>query len=166
MPIAARLFGGMTVSAGSLMQAGETSSTEELHATVDRASDAFRAYLALGTKDVSVIEQKLATRYPADKAAELALSVKNFATWFHAGGGREGANELTNISMDLLIALRDVAGLNWGGTEMSHVANGDFMHFDCRNTALGHAVYAKLSPEEERAQPEAAKRAKPGRKKK
>lgn len=40
-----------------------------------------------------------------------------------------------------MIALRDVAGLAWGGTEMSMIENGDFMHFDCRLTDFGHSVY-------------------------
>lgn len=59
------------------------------------------------------------------------------------------AEELTNISMDLLVALRDVAGLAWGGTEMSSVENGDFMHFDCRQTQFGDAVYDRKSPDEQ-----------------
>ena len=28
----------------------------------------------------------------------------------------------------------------WGGTEMSSTENGDFMHFDLRNTTYGHQV--------------------------
>jgi hypothetical protein len=24
--------------------------------------------------------------------------------------------------------------------------NGDFMHFDCRNTSFGYAVYSKTAP--------------------
>lgn len=45
-----------------------------------------------------------------------------------------------------MIALRDVAGLSWGGTEMSARENGDFMHFDCRDTEFGRAVYSKKAP--------------------
>jgi hypothetical protein len=39
-----------------------------------------------------------------------------------------------------------VAGFSWGGTEMSEKQNGDFMHFDCRNTPFGNAVYSKTAP--------------------
>jgi hypothetical protein len=44
------------------------------------------------------------------------------------------------------VALRDVAGLAWGGTEMSTIQNGDFMHFDCRNDEFGKAVVSKTAP--------------------
>jgi hypothetical protein len=54
---------------------------------------------------------------------------------------REGATGLTTHTQDLVVALRDVAGFMWGGTEMSSVENGDFMHFDLRNTSFGDAVY-------------------------
>jgi hypothetical protein len=56
--------------------------------------------------------------------------------------GRQNSDRLTTHSQDLIIALRDVAGLMWGGTEMSTLENGDFMHFDLRNTSYGHAVLA------------------------
>jgi hypothetical protein len=57
--------------------------------------------------------------------------------------GREQATGLMQHSMDMIVALRDVAGLAWGGTEMSAVENGDFMHFDMRfDGAAGSAVYA------------------------
>jgi hypothetical protein len=44
-------------------------------------------------------------------------------------------------SKELVVALRDAAGLNWGGTEMSMGQNGDFMHFDTRNDGLGGKIY-------------------------
>lgn len=56
--------------------------------------------------------------------------------------GRGQSDKLTTHSQDLMIALRDVAGLMWGGTEMSPVENGDFMHFDLRNTSYGQKVLA------------------------
>lgn len=43
--------------------------------------------------------------------------------------------------LEPLLALRDAAGLAWGGVEMSSNENGDFMHFDCRNDPFGKAVY-------------------------
>jgi hypothetical protein len=47
-----------------------------------------------------------------------------------------------NHSLDLVVALRDAAGLTWGGTEFSdHGDQADFMHFDCRNDALGKRAW-------------------------
>jgi hypothetical protein len=60
---------------------------------------------------------------------------------FHLQQGRKDAKQATNLTQELLIALRDVAGLAWGGTEMSMIENGDFMHFDCRLTDFGQSVY-------------------------
>ena len=55
--------------------------------------------------------------------------------------GRDKADSLTTHSEELIVALRDVAGLAWGGTEMSHPVNGDFMHFDCRSDTLGNHLF-------------------------
>jgi hypothetical protein len=57
------------------------------------------------------------------------------------GRGRAHAQAPTNLTQEMVIALRDVAGLAWGGTEMISIENGDFMHFDCRLTDFGHAVH-------------------------
>lgn len=53
---------------------------------------------------------------------------------------RGQAESLTNHSQELLIALRDVAGLAWGGAEMSGNENGDFMHIDCRQDNFGRVL--------------------------
>lgn len=47
----------------------------------------------------------------------------------------------TSLTQEMVIALRDVAGLAWGGAEMSSIENADFMHFDCRLTSFGNSVY-------------------------
>ncbi len=46
-----------------------------------------------------------------------------------------------NLNEEMVIALRDVAGLAWGGAEIAPAENGDMMHFDCRTTAFGNSVY-------------------------
>ena len=67
-----------------------------------------------------------------EKQAELG------AVWKRVG--RQDSDKLTTHSQDLVVALRDVAGFAWGGTEMSTTENGDFMHFDLRNTQYGETV--------------------------
>ncbi|HEY1555909.1 MAG TPA: hypothetical protein VGF94_13815, partial [Kofleriaceae bacterium] len=70
--------------------------------------------------------------------------IRNSDKYFHNGFGRSKATKsFTGIHEDLLVALRDVAGLAWGGTEMSSNENGDFMHFDCRETDFGRTIYNK-----------------------
>lgn len=95
-----------------------------------------------------MIEKKLVTKY-GDKAKDMVETVKEFAALF--GGRARNADGMMDMSMDLVVALRDVAGLAWGGIEMSHTQNGDFMHFDCRNTDFGQAVYSKMAPKPENA---------------
>lgn len=149
--IAAALFGGSAITAADMTTWSDQSSTEELHAKITKSSDAFGSYLKLLNSDEETIQKQIEARYEKDpaKAKGLAADAKKFGAWFHGEHNGGNASELTNISMDLLVALRDVAGLSWGGMEMGHTQNGDFMHFDCRNTEFGHAVIAKKSPAEE-----------------
>lgn len=46
-----------------------------------------------------------------------------------------------NLNLEMVIALRDVAGLAWGGAEIAAGENGDMMHFDCRTTDFGQQMY-------------------------
>jgi hypothetical protein len=64
---------------------------------------------------------------------ELVALNKNF----HMQEGRRGANQVTNLGEELVIALRDVGG----GAELHPRENGDFMHFDCRWTGFGGVIY-------------------------
>jgi len=50
--------------------------------------------------------------------------------WFHNNMSRGESQTLTTHSQELLIALRDVAGLSWGGAEMSSNEN-------CRQDSIG-----------------------------
>ena len=144
---AAQLYGGKAVSAAELMKWSREMSTEELWAHVDKVSDSLRRYLELaktGTDEAIVAEFRKAG-YTDEQARPLVAKVRTFGetggTW-HGGMSRDDASELTNHSKELVVALRDVAGLAWGGTEMSEGVSGDFMHFDCRNESVGQTVTA------------------------
>lgn len=145
---ATKLYGGEPLTAATMLQWSQQSSTEELFQRVSAASQSFSQLLALSTHargDESAtgeISTKLAhAGYEGDalKTAVHEVAVANHH--FHQQQGRAAAKAPTNLTQEMVIALRDVAGLAWGGTEMSSIENGDFMHFDCRLTDYGHAVY-------------------------
>lgn len=148
---AAQIFGGEEITPKTMMKWSKELSSEELAAKIDMASHSLTLYLELCE---SATDEILETRfvnvgYPANKAKELAKSARKFGhsaphvrrVW-QDNLGRSNATGLTTHSMDIIVALRDVAGLSWGGTEMSEGASGDFMHFDCRGTSLGQKLFA------------------------
>jgi len=145
--VATKLYGGEPIRPDTLMAWSKESSSEELIARVQATSNAFRQYLELSKRPKDEILAKLvAAGYTRDEAKAELPEVQKAEGRFHLGGGRQYAATITNIQEELLVALRDVAGLSWGGTEMSMRENGDFMHFDCRNTTFGYAVYSKTAP--------------------
>jgi len=145
--IASRIYGGDPIDPKNLMDWSKTSSSEELIQRVSATSNALAKYLELSKKPKEEILATLAKAgYSTDEANAELPNVQQALERFQKGGGRQHATALTNIREELLIALRDVAGLSWGGAEMSPLENGDFMHFDCRDTSFGHAVYSKKAP--------------------
>jgi len=177
--MASRMFGGKAFTAGKIDYLSDNTSTEELHADVSKASGAFGSYLKWGKQWLAKYEADEKGTTPAIIADLQTRGVKEadeamvkdmmwFAGWFNDASYRKGMSQLTTIKMPLLVALRDVAGLSWGGTEMGSKENGDFMHFDCRDTAFGNSVVdQKRSPtemeevaENKRLRQEAAEKAK------
>jgi hypothetical protein len=144
--VATKIYGGEPIAPDTLMTWSKESSSEELIQRVHATSNAFQQYLELSTKPKEEILAKLvAAGYTRDEANAELPAVQKAAELFKAGS-RQHADTITNIQDELLVAFRDVAGLSWGGTEMSMRENGDFMHFDCRDTSFGHAVYSKKAP--------------------
>ncbi len=138
---AAKMYGGEAVTPETLMAWTKRWSSEEVFARVDAASKSLSKYLDLATKDDATITAALKEHgLPADNDSR--DSVRRFRDFFKmASMGRDQADGLTNHSMDMVVALRDVAGLAWGGAEMSERQNGDFMHFDLRNEKIGAEVH-------------------------
>lgn len=89
----------------------------------------------------------VAKGYAHDEADKAAYDWLDFVEDGHDGRDAslwnnvsKGGQVLMTHGKELVIALRDVAGFSWGGVEMSDKENGDFMHFDLRNTSYGQAV--------------------------
>jgi hypothetical protein len=60
------------------------------------------------------------------------------------GTHREPRRGFLNLDRELVIALRDVAGLAWGAVDFGANASGDMMHFDCRRDGVGRVVARAL----------------------
>jgi hypothetical protein len=127
---AAKLFGGEKISAAVMDRWAQTMSTDELFAHVHEISSSFGKYmdLAKNTDDAAVLRVFTAAGVPADKAKADLAEFRKVPHYFHDFYSRGQATGLTTHSQELLVALRDVAGLSWGGAEMSSNENGDFMH--------------------------------------
>jgi hypothetical protein len=138
-------FGGDALNLQSLYAEGKNMSSEELHDHMLASSKSFARTVEMSEKSDDEIKAALLAATPAYKESEIPQLIEK---WFHpakkiyhnAKGDRKFHETMTE-SKELIVALRDAAGLNWGGTEMDPGQNGDFMHFDTRNDDLGHKVY-------------------------
>jgi len=139
---AAQLFQGVTLSRELLVKWSKEMSSEELQAHVKSASTAIKAYIELAeTKDETKIHDKfIAAGFSETQFAEALPDMLAFPSRFKDNFSRN-TSVISTQSVDLVVALRDAAGLAWGGTELDpNHDNGDFMHFDCRNEGIGAKV--------------------------
>lgn len=159
---AADLYGGEPLSQDAMMKWSQTLSSEELHAKVMQASKSMSQYLtdgeaaakegSTGPANDKILKLFAEAGYSADKAKAGLAEMKSFPKDFWHIMSRDGAsngkgtNKATNTQgLELTVALRDAGGLMWGGTEMSHGDNGDFMHFDLRQDTVGQRFINSLS---------------------
>jgi hypothetical protein len=149
--LATRIYGGEPIKPDVILEWSQKTSTEELFQRVTATSEALGKLFQLSKKSPTEILATLTNAgFFADEAATELPNVQKANERFHQGGGRQNASKLTNLQEELVLALRDAAGLSWGGTDMSMRENGDFMHFDCRDTDFGHAVGAKKAPHKDK----------------
>jgi hypothetical protein len=139
---AAQLFQGVTLSRELLVKWSKEMSSEELHAHVKSATAAIHSYIELAeTKNEDKIhDQFLAAGFSETQFARALPDMLLFPDRFKNNFSRN-TSIINTQSVDLVVALRDGAGLAWGGTELDpNHDNGDFMHFDCRNEGIGAKV--------------------------
>jgi subtilisin family serine protease len=67
---------------------------------------------------------------------EVAVAQSNFV-------GRDPCNGFLNLARDLVVALREVAGLAWGAVDFGENESGDVMHFDCRLDGVGQLLHGR-----------------------
>jgi hypothetical protein len=143
--IACRIYGGTPLTAKRLHDLGTETSTAELHAQIAASSEATGKYLELCKADVETQRATLAKNgFSEDEIAKLLPKMpKHYQIFHNPDRKQQDAKSFTNISSELLIALRDAAGLAWGGTDFPGAnEQGDFMHFDCRADSWGARVYS------------------------
>jgi len=143
-------FGGDALDLTSLLNEGQTMSSEELHDHMLASSKSFAQAVELSEKSDEDIKKAMLAGNPPYKEGNGDKDIQHLIDkWFHPAKkifhdqktGDRKFHETMTESKELVVALRDAGGLNWGGTEMSAGQNGDFMHFDTRNDDLGHKVY-------------------------
>jgi hypothetical protein len=144
--IATNVYGGEPITSKQMWTWSQELSSDELWEKIHTSSEAIRKYMDL-TKadDATYIATLVASgKYTEDQAKSYAGRRKWHWQKFHdSDRGQAKAEGITNISQDLLVALRDVAGLAWGAgefTDREGGMNGDMMHFDCRNDAVGGRI--------------------------
>jgi len=141
------LFHAVVMTKAKMLEWSNTLSTEELHARIASAAAALKQYydLAKSGTDKDIIDKFVAAGFTDAQAREALPEMRKFPDRYSGGFKRGPTKGLpTTHSLDLMVALRDVAGLNYGGSEMSHGDNGDFMHFDCRNHPLGQRAMGAM----------------------
>jgi hypothetical protein len=141
------LFNAVVLTKAKMMEWSTTLSTEELHARIASAASALQQYIELAKsgKDKDIIDRFVAAGFTAAQAREALPEMRKFPQRYSGGFSRDKTKGLpTTHSLDLMVALRDVAGLTFGGSEMSHGDNGDFMHFDCRSDPLGQLALGEM----------------------
>ena len=151
--IATNVYGGEQMSAKTLGDWSKELSTEELYAKIDGTNGAISKYLELTKADTETFVQTLMASkhhtYSETEARAIAGRRKGHWDKFHDSERRQNkAKSMTNLHEDMVIALRDVAGLAWGAGEFTASeggVNGDFMHFDCRNDSVGSGMLGTMS---------------------
>ena len=158
---AAQIYGGEEITPKIMKQWSDSLSSEELTAKIDMVSTSLNKYLTLceTASDEDLKAKFTNAGYARTELTQLVHIARRFARdgrrLWQDNMSREPATKLTTHSMELVVALRDVAGLSWGGTEMSEGANGDFMHFDVRHSTVGKKLFefAMANQGEEPAMP-------------
>ena len=90
---------------------------------------AARRWAAGATADLAALRLGPVTRRNA-RGREESVDRSNFS-------GRDPLLGILSLSRDLVVALRDGAGLAWGAIDFGEAESGDLMHFDCRRDGVG-----------------------------
>jgi subtilisin family serine protease len=154
---AALLISGVTVNFTPAYLYGlRTNATNAIYDILTQRSADLRAYLRMNG-DPAAIRGKLSERQSAgttgvlNTGENLAAAATRWQTMIaddlaNLRGvdsnftGRDPLNGFINLSRDLVIALRDIAGLAWGAVDFGGEC-GDMMHFDDRLTGVGRVAH-------------------------
>lgn len=132
------LFGQAVIrGAADMSKAAKAGTTEEAFAALDASNDALKRYRTFKT-DPAALEAHLASEKapPAAKSKGAKRWLKTIeddekflAKNLTPNPAQDGPAGFMDFKKELIIALRDAAGLRWGGADLGG-DNGDLMHFD------------------------------------
>lgn len=93
---------------------------------------AARRWAAQASSDLAALRAGAVTRKNA-RGNDISVARSNFT-------GRDPRRGFLSLSRDLVVALRDDAGLAWGAVDFGATESGDIMHFDCRRDGVGRIL--------------------------
>ncbi len=132
MKRAVRSISGITLAVSKfpqwLHQLGDDrgKSTEQIYIELARRDQDLRDYLSGSSRESMDDERRLRLERSSVFRGQVA---------------RDPKLGFLNLDRELVLALRDHAGLAWGAVDFGPRANGDIMHFDCRLDELGRAAF-------------------------
>jgi len=145
---------GEGFDAKKLHQWAQELSTEDLYAQLEATNVSLRQYREMA-KDPAAIRAQFDKRMKdakplAGDEAKVEYWLKKVplhdtmlrgdkSNWH----GQTGNLGIMNQSKDVVVALRDVAGLRWGATDMGESQSSDMMHWDNDHDGPAHALWAK-----------------------
>lgn len=140
---------GEKLSVASLARMGSQTTTDELADRLGSTSDALERYRAMAGDDAAIAAQyergsaKVKKRSLAWWKKTIAKDDKRLkgrgtrTNWDRKGTKNEG---FMTYRKELIVALRDIAGLAWGGCDLGN-DSGDMMHWDMRSTDFGGRLH-------------------------
>jgi hypothetical protein len=137
-------------------------------------SDLLKSYLALAKDDAqrgAALERQQAVSGVLESGESLERAAQRWQKTIALDvealrnkgdfGGRDGRRGFFDLPTDLVVALRDRAGLAWGAVDFGAKQSGDVMHFDLRCAPIGRALRPGSCADGHGAPEKPAKPAKP-----
>lgn len=146
---------GEAFDAATLSKWAQSMPTEELFDKLESSNTALREYRQIANDPAAIkaqFEARMARPKPmTGDEAKLEYWLKKVplhhkmllgekSNW-HAQDENLG---FMDQSKELVVALRDVAGLRWGATDMGESQSSDMMHWDNHNDGDAHRLWAKV----------------------
>jgi hypothetical protein len=139
---------GLIADSHGLGKAAKDKTTEEAFEDISASNEALRRYRAFAL-DKASLEAHLAS-----EACPSAAKSKGLSSWWRmvqtdhkrlvtrTGNTEESEKPagFMDYTKQMVTALRDAAGLRWGGTDFGGDLNGDLMHFDGNDTPPGKQI--------------------------
>jgi hypothetical protein len=138
----------------------DLSSTLRQYLTLAGDGAALRRRIESGSAAAGVLR---AGESPDQAAARWGRQIADDARALRRGNFpyKDARDGFLELPLDLVVALRDHAGLAWGAIDFGAAQSGDVMHFDMRRTPLGQATHPTARAAKPKSKPKPKPKAKP-----